>query len=65
MANPRDLAFFKSTIWTAKLLAEPDHIPFEPTCRLEPDSTGYCPTQDQLFRKILENQDAIPHAMGL
>ncbi|KAI1652286.1 HotDog domain-containing protein [Daldinia loculata] len=55
---------FKSTPWCAALLERPGVITFTPTSRLLEDPTGNSPTQDQLFRKTLNNADTVPHCIG-
>ncbi|KAI1653681.1 HotDog domain-containing protein [Daldinia decipiens] len=55
---------FKSIPWCVALLERPGVITFTPTSRLPEDPTGHSPTQDQLFRKTLNNADTVPHCIG-
>ncbi|KAI1376170.1 HotDog domain-containing protein [Hypoxylon crocopeplum] len=55
---------FKSIPWYATLLERPGVLTFTPTSRLPEDLTGHSPTQDQLFRKTLNNTDTVPHCIG-
>ncbi|OIW28190.1 hypothetical protein CONLIGDRAFT_465550 [Coniochaeta ligniaria NRRL 30616] len=55
---------YNSIPWCAALLGRPDVIEFIPTSRLLEDAAGHSPTQDQLFRKTLNNNDSIPHCIG-
>ncbi|KFY76835.1 hypothetical protein V499_03613 [Pseudogymnoascus sp. VKM F-103] len=56
--------YFKSIPWCAAILEKTGIVTFTPTCRLQEDANGYCPTQDQFFRKSLRNDDAIPNCVG-
>lgn len=55
---------FKAIPWCAKLLSAPDVIPFIPTSRLEGDVAARSRTRDQLFRKTLNREDAVPQCIG-
>ena len=59
-----DYEYFKAIPWCSRILEDSDVVLFTPPCRLKPDQNGYCPTQDQLVRKTLFNDDGIPHVVA-
>ncbi|KAH6693941.1 HotDog domain-containing protein [Plectosphaerella plurivora] len=59
-----DVDYFLSIPWCAALLTPPDVVHFTPTSRLEGDHAARSMTQDQLFRKSLNNSDTIPRCVG-
>ncbi|KAJ9145343.1 hypothetical protein NKR23_g5380 [Pleurostoma richardsiae] len=59
-----DVDYFQSVPWAAALLAQPAVVPFTPISRLEGEMAVSSQTQDQLFRRSLNNDDTIPRCLG-
>lgn len=55
---------FKTIPWCADIISAQELIEFTPTCR-QPHSDAAVASRDQLFRKTLNNDDAIPNCIGL
>lgn len=55
---------FKTIPWCADIISAQELKEFTPTCR-QPHSDAPVASRDQLFRKTLNNDDAIPNCIGL
>lgn len=55
---------FEAVPWCASLLGSPDIVTFNPPCRSPPDPAGISISKDQLFRHILNNEEAVPACLG-
>ncbi|KAI1384258.1 HotDog domain-containing protein [Hypoxylon trugodes] len=59
--------YFSSTPWCARLLQGPAIVPFLPVSREDPSQElpEGCPrSQDQFFKRVLYNDEAVPHILG-
>ncbi|KAI1390195.1 HotDog domain-containing protein [Hypoxylon trugodes] len=63
MANSRDQAKFEAIPWCAALIHAPDVVTFVVPSRIVGESIEPR-SQDQLFRRTLQNDDAIPNCLG-
>ena len=54
---------FKTIPWCAELISAPELKEFTPTCR-QPHSDAPVASRDQLFRKTLNHDEAIPNCIG-
>lgn len=55
---------FKTIPWCAELISAPELVEFTPTCR-QAHSDAPVASRDQLFRKTLNHDEAIPNCIGL
>ncbi|KAI1409806.1 HotDog domain-containing protein [Hypoxylon sp. FL1857] len=57
---------FESVPWCGEVLRAPGVVPFVPCSRLDPQQLpeGALPSRDQLFRRLLDNDEGVPYILG-